>query len=113
MKVVNIDLGESYENYPSPQTASEPEGKRYPSFFIETDEDLDLPKEGEMTISFKRTSETHSESDPGGERYCCTIQVNKIVAVDGKETSTPSKKYDEAGDALDAIMNALKNKSED
>jgi hypothetical protein len=112
MKSVNIDLGEEYENSASPCCAPSPsEGKRYPTFYYDCDEELSLPKEGKMTIEFKRVSETKSESDPGGKRYSVTIQVQKIVAIDG-DVVAPTAKYDSAGDALDSILKALQKEKE-
>lgn len=112
MKSVNIDLGEEYENSASPCCAPSPsEGKRYPTFYYDGEEELNLPKEGKMTIEFKRVSVSNTESDPGGKRCCVTIQVQKIVAVDG-DVSAPTAKYDNAGDALDTILKALQKENE-
>lgn len=104
MKSVNIDLGKDNDCYPEPMCAK-PDGKRYPTIYYDGDEPLGLPKEGTMTIAFKRISESSSETE-GKQSYSCTVEVQKITAIDGA-VDAPSKKYDEAGDALDTIMKAL------
>lgn len=108
MKAVSIDLGQA-DNYPQAVSikSEDSDEKRYPCLFIDTDEDLEIPESGKMTVEFKRTSKNTSENEEGDCRYSITLQIQKITAVDGGEVSAPSKSYDSAGDALDAIAKAL------
>lgn len=111
MKSVNIDLGKEAGDYPEPCCPAKSDGeKRYPCFYYDGEDPIELPKEGKLIIEFKRVSQTSSETD-GEERYSCTIEVRKIVGLEGS-VEAPTKKYDEAGDALDAIVKALSKEKE-
>ena len=106
---VNIDLGTEREVYGNPVASSPASDSEvyYPSFYIESEEPIDLPKEGTMTIKFNRKSKTESEADDGEDKYCFCIEVQKIVEVTGSEPSATTKSYDDASSALDAIAAAL------
>lgn len=93
---------------PSEQTPpSEDRQVNYPSFVYRGPLDLDLPEHGEMTIHYCQTDE-RSASRPSGERYYeCTIVVKKILDFkESDEDKKPARSYDEAGDALDKLMEA-------
>jgi hypothetical protein len=79
-------------------------GEIYPTFTYRGPLDLDLPEDGEMTIHYRQIDE-RSAPRPSGERYYeCTIQVRKILDVKEEKDEAPAKSYDEAGEALDKLM---------
>ena len=100
---LNIKLGESYDNQPvSPGEKKQEE--YFPEFTFKEDDEPELPEEGVMKIRYKKTRS--SEDKKAKKPYSCTIEVREIISVDGKPedvNDAPTKKYDEAGDALDKI----------
>lgn len=78
----------------------------YPEFTItqnESDEVADLgdaPEEGVMTIRY--CIARSSENNKTGQ---CTysVEVREIIDAKGEKPEAPSKKYDEAGEALDKL----------
>lgn len=60
----------------------------------------DAPEEGVMTIRYCITRT--SENNKTGE-CTYTIGVKEIVSASEEKSNAPSKKYDEAGDALDKL----------
>lgn len=83
--------------------------EHYPSFHYEGEQDLGLPDEGEMTVKFRKTSSSTSERD-GHKRYSCTVEVKKILNVEGEKDDSPTKRDTSGDDALDAIMVAVMKK---
>lgn len=107
---INLDLGQE-----SGDMMSEPierDEKYYPSFHFSNDEPLDIPHEGEMTIRYQKTSSSMSEDREGEKHYMCTVEVQKIVSVDGKGANPPSKRDRTAEENLDKLMSAKQKKSE-
>jgi hypothetical protein len=106
VKQLNLDLGEKspFAGEPISVRRDEP---YYPTFTYSGDEELELPKSGKMLIEYKESRREETEDDRG-ERYTCTIQVRKIISVEGAK----EEKDVRADDALDAIRDALA-KSED
>ena len=80
----------------------------YPEFRISGDEELDLPKEGTMTIRYKITREVE-ESVGDKEHYNCTVEVRSIEKVSGQR-SAPSKRDHSAEEALDILASKFKEK---
>ncbi len=113
-----IDLSES-NDYPSPiSTADYSKEKHYPGLHISCDEDIDLPEEGEMTVTFKRRSATERTDKEGDCTYTYDLDICSIESVDGKEVedsdeedNAGGKSYDDASSALDKIAEALGKKS--
>lgn len=101
----SIDLGEKYGESVASPTQPVMDKKHYPSFHIEGDEDLGLPKEGEMTICFCVTNESRSENADGKKHYSCTVEVRSIEDVDDEEPEAPAHGSDKAvSDVLDSLM---------
>jgi hypothetical protein len=109
----NKDLGvspkERFKDIASPSQMGE---TVYPSFHYSGPDELGLPDEGEMTIKFKKVSQTRSERN-GVHHYKCTIEVREIRDVDAEDVKPPSRRNSEAGDALDKIAQALHDARED
>jgi len=106
-----IDLGHKTDQglCPAPEQVN-PSRTWYPSFNYSGSEELDLPKEGTMTIKFCVTREVEENRD-GKEHYSCEIEVQEIVSVDGKEeVEAPSKRDTSTEDALDTLAAALGKK---
>ena len=102
---LNIDLGESNGVEVAPPSRGE---KYYPSLHVSGKKELDIPKEGLMTIRYKKVSSSESESEDNGPRYSCTIKIHEIVSADGEEVEAPTKKNSESEDALDKLMDEKK-----
>jgi hypothetical protein len=108
MKQLNLDLGESYdERYSQPVGPGDSKDKKhYPSFTYHDDEEsLDIPDRGKMLIEYEEIRRVESK-EGDRENYECTIAVRKILGVEGDK-----KKDTKAGDALDAIREALEKEA--
>lgn len=96
-----IDLGQSYKDSMPEMVAKK--DVHYPTLHIDGDQELGLPESGELTVKFKRVSESHSERD-GKVSYSCVLEIHKILDVEGAE---PEKK-ERTEDVLDALMKKIK-----
>ena len=79
----------------------------YPSFHYSGPKELDLPDSGEMTICFKKSSETSKVRRDGSHWYECCIEVQSIKDVDDDEPESPTRRDTSAGDALDKIRDTV------
>lgn len=80
--------------------------KRYPTFTYEGDEEMELPKEGKMTVHFCKVASSESERN-GKKHYSCTVEVKHILDVDAEdyEDDAPTKSYNkDSENALDELM---------
>lgn len=112
MPKTNIDLGYNFKDMVSPMSEAADE-KMYPSFHVESDEKIDFPHDGEMTIKFKKISSEMREGK-NGDRYSCTIEVRKIVSMYGDEKEAPYKRDKSAEESLDALAaKRMKEKEDD
>ena len=105
---LGVDRSKQFEGLSKP--VGPPPSKRtdYPRFHYSGPQELDLPDEGEMTIKFRKVSETESKREDGSEWYECSIEVQCICECDGKdEVEPPSKRDTSAEDALDTLARAL------
>jgi hypothetical protein len=105
-----IDLGvKASDKYEISSPMDSGKEKVYPCFQYCGPVELDLPDDGEMTIRFRKRTETSSIEEDGSHWYECSIEVRKILNVDGEETEVeaPASSRDEAGDALDKIAEGL------
>ena len=110
----DIDLGvKASDKYSLPSDGSMGgKEKVYPCFHYCGPVELDLPDDGEMTITFRKRRETSSVEEDGSHWYECDIEVRQIKSVDGEEPEAeemeaPAHSRDEAGDALDRIREIL------
>lgn len=102
MPKVNIDLGQDWDDMGPVEIARD--RVSYPSFHVTSEEKIDFPHEGEMTIRFKKVASSMNERADGESRYECTIEVHKIVELyPDKEDSRETK----VGDALDDIAKTV------
>lgn len=105
MPKVNIDLGYSMDDM-MPEMDGDKE--MHPSFTVHSDEKIDFPHEGEMTIKYKKVS---SEDRKG--HYTCQIEVRKIVSMYG-DKDAPYKRDKSAEEALDDLAaKRMKEREED
>ncbi len=104
----SIDLGQTYGDMccPSPMKMdSKEETKHFPSFTYDGEEELGLPKEGIMEVSFRVVRETRSENSDGKKNYSCTVELRSIIDFEGEEEmEAPAKSDMTVSDALDALM---------
>jgi hypothetical protein len=93
-------------------TLAEPKDREpdYPSFHYDGEKELDLPDEGEMTIRFRKVSETSSVNKQGEHRYACTIEVQAICDVEGEEE--PDEMYSDKAKGTEDALDALKEMME-
>ncbi len=86
----------------APSPSSSDDSKEYfPSLYIDSTEELDLPDEGTAVIRFKKTSSSETK-DSHGERYTCTLEVRSIGEVSGKEKVASSP--DDSAAAVEALL---------
>jgi len=102
---LNIDLSEENGGPEGPPSIPD---KYYPSLHISGKEELDIPKEGLMTVRYKKVSSSESRNEKSGPRYSCTIEVYKIVSAESDEAESPTKRNSESEDALDKLMDEKK-----
>lgn len=103
---LNIKLGEKHPEYPSPCCGSDSDNKDrvwYPEVRISHDEPLSIPKEGTMTIRYKKI-----ESSERNEKYSCTFEVHEIISAQGEADESPSKRDRSAEEALDVLAAEVK-----
>lgn len=108
MKQLNINLAESHEGPSSPCGCDSKDHTYYPSLHISGKKELDLPKEGVMTIRYKKTHSSVSESDKSEPHYSCNIEVREIVSAESDEVEAPSKRDRSAEESLDRLMDEKK-----
>lgn len=104
---LNIDMGKSSECCGPVNPSNE---VYYPSFHYEGKEELDIPKQGTMTIRFRKANSSESEDREGNEHYSCTVDVLEILSVDGAESKKSSAK--ETEDALDSIKAKMEDEED-
>lgn len=103
---LDVDLERNYEN-------SVPSGiSEYPEVSFTEDEPCDIPEEGVLTVKYRLVRHGKDTTDESKPRYSYTICLKELVSAVSKEVETPTKKHDEAGEALDAIA-AEKMKSKE
>jgi len=105
---LNIDLE---EKGPEGLVAAEKNRPFYPEFTFREADEPEFPDEGTMTIRYKkvRTSMDKKSDKP----YSCTLEVREIVSAEGEKDDSPTKKYDEAGPALDKLAASKVKKSDE
>lgn len=111
MPKVNIDLGYNFKDMVMSPAEVDSE-KMYPTFHVESDEKIDFPHKGEMTIKFKKISSELREGK-NGDRYSCTIEVRKIVSMYGDEKDAPYKRDKSAEESLDSLAAERMKEKED
>lgn len=92
--------GDGMPSGPTTTTTNE----TYPEFEFTSDKPCDLPDSGELTIKYRlvrHSEDTRSEANP---RYGYTICVKKLVSAEGDSDKSPTRKYTEGGEALDALV---------
>lgn len=113
-----IDLGvDQSERFKDMAVSAPPMPEKrvdYPRFHYSGPKELELPTEGEMTIQFKKTSETSMVRDDGSHWYECDIEVRCIHGVEGEdeEDESPTHRYNGTEEALDALVEQLRKAKE-
>lgn len=81
----------------------------YPHFHYCGPLDLELPDSGEMLVKFVKRKETSYVEKDGEHWYECKVEIRSIEKVDGEqpEAHLPSKSFNSASDALDAIAKQM------
>ena len=103
---LDVDLERNYNGLSGPSRASE-----YPEVSFTEDEPCNIPEEGVLTVKYRLVRHGTDTSDENRPQYSYTICLKELVSAVSEELEAPSKKYDEAGEALDKLA-AEKLKSE-
>jgi hypothetical protein len=103
---LNLKLGESHSESAIPTNPGEkPSEMYYPELTFREKDEPEFPEEGVMKIRYKKTRTSMDKKSK--KPYQCTIEVHEIISAEGKKEEAgedaPTKKFDEAGDALDKI----------
>lgn len=101
----NIDLGYNFKDT-MPEMDSDKE--MFPSFTVHSDERIDFPHDGEMTIKFKKVG-----SEDRNGHYTCQIEVRKIVSMYDGEKDAPYKRDKSAEQSLDELRAKRAKEMED
>lgn len=113
---MNIDLGvdmsKHMEGPPGAIAGPMEGGKQYPHFHYCGPKELHLPDSGEMTVTFKKKSETSSIKDDGSHWYECCIEVREITEVESDEPKSPTSGDHSAEEALDTLAEELRKHRE-
>lgn len=97
-----IDLGKKMSDSPMAvePTKEDKNKKYYPSLYLTWDSKYDLPDSGEMTIKFRKSSETTRKDRNGDESQDVSLDILSIESVEeGKE----EKVEESRGDSLDRL----------
>lgn len=100
-----IDLGKKMSDSPMemPMTSKEDKNKKYyPSLYLTWDSDYELPDSGEMTVKFKKNSETTRKTPDGEKSQDVSLDILSIESVEEGEEPDETGEEDR-GDALDKI----------
>jgi len=102
----------------SPMEAQPAPHAYYPTLHLsKVGEEIDLPDEGVLTVTFKKIRSEESKNADGKERYSCTLELHDIRKVKEEKgccSDMPKKdKYAETGDVLDQLRAALAGEGED
>jgi hypothetical protein len=97
MKQVSIDLAESSPCGCDMPCAPVKDSKWYPSLHIASKDEIELPEEGRMIVTFKR-ERMEEVTDERGTRYNCTLKIHSIEGVEGakKQSKRPDEDFDDA-----------------
>lgn len=80
--------------------------EHYPSLHLEWNDDYNLPESGEMTIKFRKVSETNSKHG-GKSRQSVTLDILSIESVEKKsvkeDDEEESTKEESSSDRLDKM----------
>lgn len=109
MKTIELDV-DLERNY----GISEPSAVgNYPEVSFTEDKPCDIPEEGVLTVKYRLVRHGTDTTDENRPRYSYTICLKELVSAVAEEVESPTKKYDEAGEALDALAaEKMKEKSE-
>ena len=83
--------------------------KYYPQVSLQWDKPYDLPESGEMTVKFKKTSETNSKGLDGKTTQRVELDLTSIESVEAGETEDAEE--ESTGDRLDKAKKDLEKKS--
>ena len=108
--MAKISLASKSMGIESPVNISE---EYYPEFHYSGEQKLDIPDEGVMEIRYKKTSSSERKGRDGKTRYECSIEVRDILETEeDDEVEAPAKSGSESEDALDEILESLKELKE-
>lgn len=76
--------------------------KHYPSLYLTWDSEYDLPDSGEMTIKFKKNSETTRRTSDGEKSQDVSLDILSIESVEEGDDSEDTK-VSNRGEELDKL----------
>jgi hypothetical protein len=97
-----IDLGKKMGENPMEATVSKRDKneKYYPSLYLTWDSKYGLPDSGEMTVKFRKNSETTRKDRDGEESQDVSIDILSIESVEAGEDVSPEE---DRGEVLDKM----------
>ena len=115
MKKIDLGMGGEMCGASVVAKSSGPPEKYYPSFNYSGSVPLDIPEEGEMTITYKKTSSSDRTKSDGSKEYSCQIDVREIVGIEPETADDTSSQmatnpHKEAYAALHALAASLDGK---
>lgn len=110
MKKIDLDVNLERDGGMGMSVPSGP--SHYPEFSFEEDEPCDIPEEGELTIKYRLVRHATDTTNEDRPKYSYTICVKKLISAVGESDKSPTRKYSEGGEALDALV-AAKNEEKD
>ena len=116
MKMIKLDRDlEGTQGYGDNPVMNSSGDKGFPTFSFTEDEPCDIPDEGELTIKFRLVKHAEDTTNEDRPKYSYTICVKELISAVPESDKSPTRKYDEAGDALDALAEAKQdsNKAEE
>lgn len=85
--------------------------KSYPNLYLDWGNKYELPESGELTVKFRKTSETMSK-DKSGERQSVTLEIREICGVKAGGKKSEKDEDEDGGKALDKLREEVED-SED
>jgi hypothetical protein len=95
----SIDLAMKSEG---PVPMPERDDKYYPTLHISSDEKIDFPHEGTITLRFKKTNSSMDERD-GKMHYSCTLEMREILDMEEEEDADERSESKKTEDELDRL----------
>lgn len=115
MPKLPIDLSRSDMCMTEPCPMSTKDMEHYPSLHLEWNDDYQLPESGEMTVKFRKVSETNSKHG-GKSRQSVTLDIISIEEVKKgkvKSSDEDEEEYDKEESSADRLDKMAEEASEE
>lgn len=79
-------------------------GEYFPEIHFEESHPCPIPESGLLTVSFRLIKHSEDSRNEDNKKYGYTIQILKLISAVGESDTSPTRKYSEGGEALDALV---------